>query len=83
MVFVIWIIIALILAAVLFWLTSEKHNRRNLEEEVERARNSMDADLYRELQELLSEGKRTEAITRLRKETGVSLYAATRGVDSL
>ena len=80
---IIWIVIALAGLVLWFWFSSEKQPRAETEAEIERAQKSMDADLHRELQELVSQGRKIEAIKRLRAASGVGLYAAKKVIDRL
>lgn len=80
---IIWIVIALAVLVLWFWFSSEKQPKAETEAEIERAQKSMDADLYRELQELVSQGRKIEAIKRLRAASGVGLYAAKTVIDRL
>lgn len=76
----------LIIAGGLFALVltkGEKQSDESLREEEARARDGLDAELYRELTELLSRKKKIEAIKRLREKTGVGLYVAKQVVDTL
>ncbi len=70
---IIWIVIALAGLVLWFWFSAEKQLRAETEAEIERAQKSMDAYLYRELQELVSQGRKIEAIKRLRAASGVGL----------
>ncbi|MAK61166.1 MAG: hypothetical protein CMK09_09335 [Ponticaulis sp.] len=83
MILVLWIFAAMLGFAVWYWFTAEKQYRRKIAEEIDHARLAMDSDLYRELQELLKDDRKPEAIKRLREETGVGQVAARSVVDAL
>lgn len=76
---------ALLLAGLIVFafLTGTRQTDESLKLEEQQARDGMDADLYRELKELLSRKKKIEAIRRLREKTGVGLYAAKQVIDGL
>ena len=65
------------------WFSSEKQPEAETQAEIDRASKAIDADLYRELQELVSQGRKIEAIKRLRAASGVGLYAAKKVIDRL
>ena len=80
---IIWIVIALVVLVLWLWFSSEKQPEAETQAEIDRASKAIDADLYRELQELVSQGRKIEAINRLRAASGVGLYAAKKVIDRL
>lgn len=80
---IIWIVIALVVLVLWLWFSSEKQPEAETQAEIDRASKAIDADLYRELQELVSQGRKIEAIKRLRAASGVGLYAAKKVIDRL
>ncbi|MAP95726.1 MAG: hypothetical protein CMK07_12320 [Ponticaulis sp.] len=81
--FILGIVIALALVALWIWFSGEKQPAAETQAEIERAQKSIDTDLYRELKELVSQGRKIEAIKRLRAASGVGLYAAKQVIDRL
>lgn len=79
----IWIFVAILAFAFWFWVSADKPSQADTNAEIDFARESMDADLYRELSTLVSQGRKIEAIKRLREHSGVGLYAAKKVVDGL
>lgn len=73
-------VIALI---VLMFLTAKKQDPAVTRAEIERARAAIAPDLQYELESMLRDGRKIEAIKRLREVSGVGLYAAKQAVDSL
>ena len=83
MYFIVWIVGALIVLCLLFWFSGTKQSDEELSEEMQRARDGLTAELYRELKDLVEQRRKIEAIKRLRAETGVGLYVAKKVIDEL
>lgn len=79
----IWIFIALLVFAFWFWVSAERQPIGETNAEIERAQKSIDTELYRELKDLVSQGRKIEAVKRLREASGVGLYAAKKVIDRL
>ena len=67
----------------LFWFSGTKQSDEELSAEMQRARDGLTAELYRELKDLVEQRRKIEAIKRLRAETGVGLYVAKKVIDEL
>ena len=83
MYFIVWIVGALIVLCLLFWFSGTKQSDEELSAEMQRARDGLTAELYRELKDLVEQRRKIEAIKRLRAETGVGLYVAKKVIDEL
>lgn len=81
--FIVWIVGALIVLCLLFWFSGTKQSDEELSAEMQRARDGLTAELYRELKDLVEQRRKIEAIKRLRAETGVGLYVAKKVIDEL
>ena len=81
--FIVWIVGALIVLCLLFWFFGTKQSDEELSAEMQRARDGLTAELYRELKDLVEQRRKIEAIKRLRAETGVGLYVAKKVIDEL
>ncbi|NHK26538.1 hypothetical protein FF098_001295 [Parvularcula flava] len=73
-------VIALI---VLLFLTAEKKDPALVQADIDQAKGAITPDLEFELQMLLRNGRKIEAIKRVREVSGVGPYAAKQAVDSL
>tara|TARA_B100000678_G_scaffold221508_2_gene188936 strand:+ start:7348 stop:7599 length:252 start_codon:yes stop_codon:yes gene_type:complete len=81
--FILWIFIGLSLIALWLWFAADKRNEDRIAKEMEHAREQISPEFYAELEALLYQGRKMEAIKRLREKTGIGLFAAKRVVETL